>query len=125
MSMAKNNASVVYMFGEVVNCHPTQHNTLSVTIKLDEATSHPMLATCLAPNTPEKLMALSLGNHVAVHGIITQAIDKHSRRLVMTVFILSVEVTKLSLKTADLIESVDNNNPDLVLEQTNRKGELK
>lgn len=118
-------SSVVFVLGMVVNCHVMGNNFLSITLKARDVTSMPILLTCMALNTPTNLMIYRNGNTIVGQGYLTTAIDKHNKRIVMTVFFQKAEVLLMSSKETDVIEQIDNNNPDLVLGQTNKKGELK
>jgi len=123
--MANQYSTNVWLVGMVVNSHVTGNGLLSVTLKCKDHSTTPITITCLSSNTPERLLQCRVGNTIAAYGFITMARDRHSKKLVMTIFILKVEVILMTNKETDVIESIDNNNPDLVLGDTNKKGQLK
>lgn len=123
--MEKRCSSSVFVLGKVVNCHVAGNSFLSVTLKARDPSSMPILLTCLALNTPTNLMVYRTGNTVIAQGYLTTATEKHTKRAIMTVLLQRGEVMLLSSKDTDIIEKIDDNNPDLVLDQTNMKGQLK
>lgn len=119
-------SSVVMLTGRVVNQHQLSDYYLSVHIQIKTPKGKEVV-NCLSTmaKVESVLLALRKGNVVSIKGYLTSYRRRYAIDKIPVVAIEEVKVLKVATLKADAIEELDNLNPESIIGETNKKGELK